>query len=60
LPLSLLLRELLQLAACLPLMEAACLILFHPSAYVVLGVLPNNSPLPLLISAIATFAFRGG
>jgi hypothetical protein len=31
-----LLRELLQLPACLPLMEAACLVLFHPSAYVVL------------------------
>jgi hypothetical protein len=34
-------RELPQLTACLPSMEAACLVLFHPSAYVVLGVLPR-------------------
>jgi hypothetical protein len=36
---SSLLRKLRQLPACLPLMEAAYLVLFHPSAYVVLRVL---------------------
>ena len=39
-PASGLLRELLQLHACLPLMEAAYLALSHPSAYVVLGAMP--------------------
>ena len=39
-PTSSLLHELIQLPTCLPLMEAAYLVLSHPSAYIVLGVLP--------------------
>ena len=39
-PASGLLRKLRQLPAYLPLVEAACLALSHPSAYVVLGAVP--------------------
>ena len=38
---SFLVRELLQLPACLCSMEAASLVLFHPFVYLVLGVVPR-------------------
>jgi hypothetical protein len=41
---SCLLRELLQLPACLPSMEAAFLVFSHPIANIVLGAVPRTYP----------------